>query len=766
MIRNQMNAQLALAVLILGCLTCSVAAEDVKSQKKEGYIRPEINGPVLDPVAAIGKMHVADGFELNLFAAEPQVINPVVMRFDHLGRLWVVEMVGYMNDLKGTKELDKIGRISILEDTTGDGKMDKSKVFLDELVEPRAIAFHKNGILWADHKQLYHTVVGVDDQAGETVVVDEKYSTGHSVEHKPNGLVRAIDNWYYNAKMNRRYKEVDGKWLKERTEFRNQFGLSTDNHGRLYHGQQNTLMRAEMFSPNFFLRNADLNLRMSQLATEYNVIQDNCFNIKSCEQAVFPVRRSRDIRDGYLAAKDCDIDEDGFAFRCTSACGQHYYRGDHFGKGINAFVADPGMHFVKAIKIQRKEGIPFGKNVYADQEIIASPDTRFRPVDLQTAPDGSLYIADMYHGINQHRVFMSAHLKAFIEKNDLEQPMGLGRIYRLTAKEGKLAAWKPLATQGVAELAAALASSNAWTRDTAQRILVDNNPPNAKAAIEAMYQKTDSVLGKIHALWTLEGIGQLTEEYILSALSHGDRDLRMHAARLSWQLENSDSLMLALIQSTPKVFDGSSYYLYQRLANFSQTDAQVFMVKAYVKWADKPFLVPTLLSGSAKHVEQWIARIPDSEKQKVMQSAYLLSQEVTQVQPPKMADKYLKSYQRGKKIYEVNCFSCHGADGRGLLDMGPPLAKSDWVTGKPDVIAKIVLKGMQGEITVSGKKYQPKIQMLAFEAIMTDEQIADTVTYIRNSWGNKASPVDDKSVQRVRAEISKRATRYQEAELR
>jgi len=766
MIRNKINAQFSLAVLMVGFLVCSTKAEDAQPQKKEGYIRPEINGPVLDPVAAIGKMHVADGFELNLFAAEPQVINPVVMRFDQLGRLWVVEMVGYMNDLKGTKELENIGRISILEDTTGDGKMDKSKVFLDKLVEPRAIAFHKDGILWADHKKLYHTVVGVDDQAEKTVVVDEDYARGHSVEHKPNGLVRAIDNWYYNAKSSLRYKEVDGKWLIERTEFRNQFGISTDNHGRLYHGQQNTLMRAEMFSPSFFLRNANLNLKMSQLATEYNVIQDHCFNIKSCEQAVFPVRRSRDIRDGYLTAKDCDIDKDGFAFRCTSACGQHYYRGGHFGKEMNAFVADPGMHFVKAMKITREEGIPYGKNVYTDQEIIASPDTRFRPVDLQTAPDGSLYIADMYHGINQHKVFMSAHLKAFILKHNLEQPMGLGRIYRLTAEDRKLTAWKPLATRDVTELAAALASDNPWTRDTAQRLLVDHNLPNAKATIEAMYQKTDSILGKIHALWTLEGIGQLTEEHVLSALSHGDHDLRMHAARLSWRLENSDSLMQALIQATPKMFDESSYYLYQRLANFSHTDAQVFMVNAYVKWAGKPFIVQTILSGSDKHVEQWIARIPDSDEQKVIQTAYLKSKKVTKIQPPKLAAKYLKSYHRGKKIYEINCFACHGKDGLGLLDMGPPLAKSDWVAGSPDTITKIMLKGMEGEITVSGKKYKPKISMMAFEAIMSDEQIADVSTYIRNSWGNNASPVDEKSVQRVRTETSKRATRYQEADLR
>jgi len=126
----------------------------------------------------------------------------------------------------------------------------------------------------------------------------------------------------------------------------------------------------------------------------------------------------------------------------------------------------------------------------------------------------------------------------------------------------------------------------------------------------------------------------------------------------------------------------------------------------------------------------------------------------------------LKSYLRGKKIYLVNCFSCHGKDGRGLLDMGPPLAKSDWVTGEPEVITKIILKGMQGAIEVSGKKYQPKLPMLAFEAIMNDEQIADVSTYIRNSWGNQASPVDEESVSLIRGETSKRKTHFQESDFR
>ena len=122
---------------------------------QSSYLRPEINGPILDAEKAIDKMHVAKGFQLNLFAKEPHVINPVVMRFDEKGRLWIVEMVGYMTDMKGSKELDEVGRISILEDNDRDGKMDKATVFLDGLREPRAMAFHKNGILWADYQKLY-----------------------------------------------------------------------------------------------------------------------------------------------------------------------------------------------------------------------------------------------------------------------------------------------------------------------------------------------------------------------------------------------------------------------------------------------------------------------------------------------------------------------------------------------------------------------------------------------------------------------------------
>ena len=747
-------------------LTC-ISVSIMNTAYSQEYLKPEINGPVLDGKEAISKMHIAKNFRINLFSQEPHVINPVVMRFDERGRLWIVEMVGYMTDMKGSKELAEVGRISILEDKDGDGVMDISKVFLDKLREPRAMAFHKNGILWADYKSLYFTAKDENDKAGETVLVDADYSSGHSVEHRPNGLVRTIDNWYYNAKSSYRYKEVKGKWLIEKSEYRGQFGLSADNMGRLYHGQQNTLLRAEIFTPNFFLRNPNLNLRVNQLATSFNEVHKSCYNIKACEQEVFAVRESRDTRDGYLESKDSDILPNGIAKRCTSACSHFYYRDDYFPQNFNAFVVDPALHLVKVISLSRKDGIPTGKNTFKNEEIVASPDTRFRPVDVQSAPDGSIYIADMYHGVLQHRFFMNNHLSKFIKKHDLFQPeKGMGRIYRLTRTDKKPNKWQPFDKPSLEYLVNALESKNPWMRDTAQRILVDQPLEGLKEALEKLFDRTSSALGKAHALWTLEGTGNISEEYVIKALKSPNRDLRIHAARISWSLENSPNLLLTLRNNFPAEFDESVYYLTQRLANFNDSQAHEYLNEVFQKWHEKSFFDKTILSGSGEHIEEWISKLPDSNEKKQIQNLYRSSKKVKSTLAPKLQKEYLASFNRGKKIYLQNCFSCHGKEGRGLLDMGPPLVKSDWVKGSPEIIAKIILKGMVGEITVSGKVYKPKIPMLAFEGIMNDKQIADVMTYIRNNWGNKASAVSENFVKDIRLKTKSVKKQYLESELR
>src|SRR5690606_20773183 len=152
----------------------------------------------------LSSYHVADGYHLQSVAAEPQVVAPVDMIFDDRGRMWVVEMLGYMTDLTGSKEDDAIGQISILEDHDGNGVVDAKKIFLDQLVMPRSIAFAHGGLLYAVPPDLWWVPIEKNDQPGEPVLVDSAYAVGGNVEHQPNGLMYNVDNWFYNAKSNAR----------------------------------------------------------------------------------------------------------------------------------------------------------------------------------------------------------------------------------------------------------------------------------------------------------------------------------------------------------------------------------------------------------------------------------------------------------------------------------------------------------------------------------------------------------------------------------
>ncbi|WP_261387541.1 hypothetical protein [Chitinophaga pinensis] len=191
------------------------------------------SSPVLDAKTAISHMAIEKGLDIQLVAAEPLVTVPVAMTFDEKGRMWVVEMTGYMPDTVGTGEDIPNGKVVILEDTDHDGVADKRTVFIDSLVLPRAICLVENGILIAEPPKLSFIEIN-NDKPGKRTLVDDKYTEGGNVEHQPNGLLRAMDNWIYNAKSDKRYRKVGNKWVKELTHFRGQWGISQDNYGRLF----------------------------------------------------------------------------------------------------------------------------------------------------------------------------------------------------------------------------------------------------------------------------------------------------------------------------------------------------------------------------------------------------------------------------------------------------------------------------------------------------------------------------------------------------
>lgn len=183
-------------------------------QKAVGLMQQNdtLKSPVLSAEEGIKKMHVEDGFTVKLVAAEPLTTAPVALNFDEKGRIWVVEMEDYMPDTVGTGEDQPLGKVVILSDNDGDGKMDDRKVFLDSLVLPRAICLIGNGILVAESPNLWYYDIKNDRPVNKTLV-DAKYAEGGNVEHQPNGLFRALDNWIYSAKSAKRYRKKGDKWI-------------------------------------------------------------------------------------------------------------------------------------------------------------------------------------------------------------------------------------------------------------------------------------------------------------------------------------------------------------------------------------------------------------------------------------------------------------------------------------------------------------------------------------------------------------------------
>lgn len=469
--------------------------------------------PVVPPEDSAATMRLEPGFELELVAAEPMVHDPVALAFDGDGRIWVAEMLGYMPDIDGKLEGSTFGRISVLEDTDGDGRADKHTVFLEKYLLPRAVALIDNDrtLLFADNEKLYEAeiLVGIDGgiKAGAVKVVDEDYAGGGNPEHKPNGLMRALDNWYYNAKCDLRYKKVNGIWIKEKTEERGQWGITQDDYGRLFTNSNSNLISVEEIAPGAKARHENYAFRAPVTTAMKN-------------QQLWPSRINPGVNRGYLKGT---LDENGHLVKPTAASGMAVYRGDQFPAKYQGqlFITEPAGNLVKRASLEEGEnGYRVVKSALEGGEFLTSTDERSRMVNAHTAPDGSLYLVDFYRGILQHKEYMTSFLRAQVVARGLDTPIGLGRIWRVRHTEGKeLAAAPKMSGESSLALVAHLSHPNGWWRDTAQRLIVERGGDEAVAALQALAADGSNELAAVHAVWTLEGLGQLDPATLKAALS-------------------------------------------------------------------------------------------------------------------------------------------------------------------------------------------------------------------------------------------------------
>ena len=221
-----------------------------KNPKDPGPDDPPIRFqlPMVDamtPPEELATFKVAEGFEIQIVAAEPMVQDPIALSFDSQGQMYVVEMRGYMHDIEGKGEDQPLGRIKLLADTDGDGKVDRASVFLDGLFMPRGVMAWKDGVIVAEPPNLFFVRDSDGDGvADERTIIANNYGTrGGQPEHMPNCPTFTLDNWIYSAAYGMRARFTDGKWVTEATRARGQWGMSQDDLGRLYYNYNSDLLR-------------------------------------------------------------------------------------------------------------------------------------------------------------------------------------------------------------------------------------------------------------------------------------------------------------------------------------------------------------------------------------------------------------------------------------------------------------------------------------------------------------------------------------------
>ncbi len=496
-------------------------------------VSPE--SPALSPADAMETFHLAPGYRLELVASEPLVQDPILMEWDLEGRMWVIEMPGYMRDMVMSRQFDPDTRIVILEDTDKDGRMDKRTVFADKLVLARSLKVLDQGVLVAEPPNVFLMRDTDGDLRADT---KELVATGYaqltaSIEHNGNGFHWALDNRMYTANSDIYLRLRPGydpaappaeRFEVLRTISRGQWGVTHDDGGRIFRNTNENALNVDFVPTPYFLRNPTL----TRTAGSYQsmVTPENNLN------QVWPVRPNRGVNRGYVLGV---LKEDGSLARYSASTSPVVYRGDRLPAELygNVFIADLSANVVSRIVLEDDGTLLKARKAYDRAEFLASTDERFRPVYLSAAPDGTLYIVDMYRGIIQQRSDITEYLRDQILSRNLQGPNGLGRIYRVVHETTVRGERPSLTGASPGRLVELLSHPNGWWRDMAQRLLVERRATTVAGALERLASQSADYRTRLHALWTLDGLNRIEPAVVAAALEDKVPDVRASAVRIA-----------------------------------------------------------------------------------------------------------------------------------------------------------------------------------------------------------------------------------------
>lgn len=717
-----------------------------------------------EPVISLKDYRVEKGFELQMLAAEPLLRSPVAMDFDEKGRIWVAEMPGYMNTIEGKGEDKPTGAIRILEDLDADGIMDHSKVFLDSLVMPRALAHVYGGLLYAEPPNLWFVEID-NDLPGKRTLIDSLYAPDGNPEYQSNGLVLNVDNWIYSAKHKCRYQRKNGQWFKEPTTVRGQWGITHDDFGRLYYNDNARQLLGDYLLPNRLVRNSFIEPKqgLNRLLTN--------------DQRVYPLHATS-VNRGYAPGV---LDSDSLLKEVTSASGPLIYRGGAFPDDYsqNAFVCIPEANLIKRNILTFYGDSISARQAWQEKEFLATTDEGFRPVNLYNGPDGGLYVVDMHIGVIQHYAFLSPYLKKTAQQKQLDTLTGFGRILRIVNKDSKSLKIPDFNTLSASELVKLLQDKNGWIRDRAQHYLIFKDKKESITKLEALAKTTENYLAQIHALHTLKGLDALSFELLESVAQQSDADVVSQAIVLLEDFVSKENTLAAVKlfeELRAKNVKSIDLYLATTVGIWAKVSKQGFVSlvdKLFETYQNNRIVMEALLSGMGDTSENLLTDLQENSNFEGSGLQGLMAQSVDRQKRDEPnpiftnAEVAMDTRTNGAKLFRQICAACHGINGEGADGVAPPLMNSEYVANSPEKLGLIILHGLSGPVHVNGQRYEFNQAMpgLGGNATLSNKDISDVITYVTNAFSRTPQWIQPKKIEALRDRKSEEGGEYTEPEL-
>lgn len=726
---------LALSAFIYACKV-QMATNTRASSPTEVRIATETTGDTIPPLAPFSTIPLTpeqsqrafvlpDGYHMELVASEPMITEPVAIAWDGNARMYVAQMETYTQDADGTGTKDKKSRVMLLEDTNNDGKMDKSTVFIKDLMLPRMILCVNHELL-VNETDTYD-IFSYKDTNGDGVADEKKpvYVLGKvapgNLEHQRSGLDWNLDNYIYQTVDPIRFRYVGGVLKPDslHSGSNGQWGLTHDNYGRL-----------------FFSRGGGENAGSGfQINPKYGALE---FTDAYSEEKFSPVW-SR-ISNPEVQGGPPRLRPDSTLNHFTSGNGQSIFRGDRLPADLvgDYLINEPVARIIRRARVINREGKTYLENVYDHKEFIASTDFFFRPVNTYTGPDGLLYIIDMNRGVIQESNWTrkGTFLRGKIDQYGLDKINQRGRIWRLVHDGYKPGPKPNMLDVPAGKLVNYLDHPNGWWRDNAQKQLVILGDKSVVPVLKQMAtgQKGASALGRLHALWTLEGLNETNKDVLYTALKDTDAQVRRAAIWISERyLKQNDTDMMTRVASlvNDENYDVKTQLLLSLGSNKNERAQQI--------------------------VQDLLARNPDNQMLARVKIS-IAKNEDAKVYGMKLGGfsaAERKLIVSGGEIYKGMCSPCHGGDGNGLpTNAAPALRGAKHVNHDKEFAIRILLHGLKGPI--DGKTYPSEMASMKDN---TDEWIASVISYIRYEFvgtslraakGRQSAVVQPEDIRKVR----------------